>query len=296
MSSHQTLELHHVTVFRIPPGEASMSRWNTEPDNIVWKGGLRVLETESDVANMTGKEAMMNGMQLKIELFNHQRMTLFLEDFAEVDNDTPWAEVWYNPRDADSGYTIANDGSETVEVTQSSRIYRIVAQLPDSGYHPVLKLGGASKAGESRTSQQTHEHASKSASTASGSSPSGSANAESGTKTIGPSTGLSTLRSDDTGKLPGGRSPASPSSFSVLQVALGLQFNDKDSAEQFSEALATYRRRYRNFTDKYRYDAHLAMLQRRILADLRTEEVLREPTPSDADDDDFGNFVGASYD
>lgn len=84
---------------------------------------------------------------------------------------------------------------------------------------------------------------------------------------------------------------------SLLQVALGLKFEDSFSAVSFLESLATYKRHFRKYQDKYSYDKHLSTLQQKIRENLRMPlDDLRENTPSDYDDDDFGNFVGASYD
>lgn len=82
-----------------------------------------------------------------------------------------------------------------------------------------------------------------------------------------------------------------------LQVALGLKFDDLYTAVSFSESLGIYRRHFRNYQDKFCYDRHLLTLQQKIRAELRLPDDLREHTPaSDFDDDDFGSFVGSSYD
>lgn len=231
VQSHETFLANNVSVFKIPPGEISLSKWNIEKENMVWKGNLRLCEqevTESDLP----KSSPFEGLRLKLELYNHEKLTLLLEDFVEVENNVPWAEVWYNPfRESDLQYKIANDGEDTITVTpQSSRYYKIITQLPGTGYHPM----------------------------------------ESSSHTKG----------------------------CILQIALGLKFEDKFTAILFAETLATYRRRFRNYQDKYLYDKHLLLLQRRIMDGLRIpEEELREPTPlSDIEDEEFGSFVGSSYD
>lgn len=238
--SHQIFLANHVSVFKIPPGEISLSKWNAAPENVVWQGHLRLLEQEVEDSSSS---APLQGLRLKLELYNHEKLTQVLEDFVEVENDTQWAEVWYNPfKESELHYKIANDGEDTIQVTpQSSSYYKIITQLPGSGYHPLnLENEGANS--ESATGSERK----------------------------------------------GG----------VLQIALGLKFDDKFTAILFSEALATYRRRFRNVQDKNLYDKHLLTLQRKIMEGLRIqEEDLREATPmSDFEDDEFGNFVGSSYD
>lgn len=229
--SHETFHTK-VAVFRIPPGENSLKKWNTSAENIVWKGHLRLCEQEVSDAGDTAASSAFEGLRLKLELYNPEVITQLLEDFVELESDVPWAEVWYNPfSESDMHYKISNDGSETIQVSPtSSRNYKIIAQLPGAGYHPL----------------------------------------DSGEDTKG----------------------------CILQIALGLRFEDEFTAILFAETLATYRRRFRNYQDKFLYDKHLLLLQNKILENLKIPvEELREPTPiSDFEDDDFGNFVGSSYD
>lgn len=238
--SHQIFQADHVAVFKIPPGEILLSRWKTDPENIVWQGSLRLLEQEVELdANDSSGE--QNLLRLKLELYNHEKLTQFLEDFVEVENDMQWAEVWYNPfLESELHYKIANDGEDTIRVTpQSSLYYKIIAQLPGSGYHPL----------ECDNFNVENEEDKEN------------------TKKAG-----------------------------VLQIALGLKFPDKFTAVLFSEALAMYRRRFRSVQDTKLYDKHLLVLQRKITG-LRIEDELKEATPmSDFEDDEFGNFVGSSYD
>lgn len=221
--SHLLFETHNVVAFKIPPGKISVSNWSK--DSIVWKGSLRLLEQETVIEE---NAAPYMGLRLKLELFNKEKLTLLLEDFTEVDNDVQWAEVWYNPRDEGApGFCVANDGEETIEITESPKYYKIITQLPKTGYHP---LEGESKG-------------------------------------------------------------------STLQVALGIKFEDSFSAVSFAESLGIYRRRYRTLEEKFHYDKHLLTLQQRIRNGLGVSDDEKESTPaSDFDDDDFGNFVGSSYD
>lgn len=90
-----------------------------------------------------------------------------------------------------------------------------------------------------------------------------------------------------------------PEKGQLLQVALGLKFNDLSDSAAFSESLAIYRRRFENYHHTALYEQQLHELLQRVLKDLRLAlDDYRTPTPcSDFnDDDDFGNFVGATYD
>lgn len=215
----------HATVFKIPPGSASLGNWTTS--HVVWRGSLKVIEQEDINA---GDDKSARGLRLKIELANKETLNLMLEDFSEVENDSPWAEVWYNPFEgSDFGCTIGNDGHDTIVTTaESAKYYKITTQLPGTGYHPFLP----------------------------------------------------------------------PEKGPMLQVALGLKFDDLGDSAAFSESLAIYRRRFQNYHDTATYEKQLQDLQHRVLRDLRlASEDPRESTPSsDFDDDDFGNFVGATYD
>lgn len=77
------------------------------------------------------------------------------------------------------------------------------------------------------------------------------------------------------------------------QVALGLQLPDLLAAADFSDALAIYKRHFRNFQEKLFYDQHLVELQQKVKVNLAFPAA---PLDLPADDDDFGSFVGASYD
>lgn len=221
--SNSLFSTHNVVVFKIPPGDISLSKWNTTNSNYIWKGSLRLIEQEMVQDDI----APYKGLRLKLELFNNEKLTLLLEDFTEVETEVQWAEVWYNPP-LDGGFSIANNGDETIKMTpESPKYYKIITQLPGTGYHPFEV----------------------------------------------------------------------PAKDPILQVALGLKFEDSFSAVTFVESMGIYRRRFRNVQDKYQYDKHLLTLQQKILSGLRVQDESREPTPgSDFDDDDFGNFVGSSYD
>lgn len=229
--SHQLFDTHNVLVFKIPPGEVSLRRWETKGDNVVWRGSLRLLEVEEDDNDGNSKKEPYQLLRLKLELYRKDLAEGLVDNLTEGGNESIWAEAWYNPfRELSIDCSVANDGEDSIQmVPESSKYYRVVLQLPRSGYHPFSIK---------RTSTKQ----------------------------------------------------------SVLQVALGLKFEDSFNAMSFSESIGIYRRRFKAYQEKYLYDQHLSRLQHKIVNDLTiSEKELRENTPA-SDDDDFGNFVGSSYD
>lgn len=217
-------EAHGVSALKIPPGKPTLANWNTDSSNVVWRGSVRLVEQEMTEAS--GPSAMFEGLRLKLELYNHDAS--LLPDPA--DTCVPWAEVWYNPlAESNNQFCIANDGEDTICVSaESARYYKIITQLPGTGYHPL-------------------KHESK-------------------------ETGL------------------------ILQVALGLKFDDLFTAISFSEALGIYRKRFNSYRDTFLYNQHLSDLQQKIIDDLiLPKKAVKSDTP-DFDDDEFGGFVGSSYD
>lgn len=213
-------ETDSACVFKIPPGEVSLKHWNSK--SVVWRGALRLVEEEQ--TSVTTEDAPFLGLRLKLELLNSKPNLLAHANSLALRS--LWAEVWFNPfLDTDMEYKIGNDGSETLTMTpESTKYYRILTQLPDSGYFPVqLKENGP-----------------------------------------------------------------------LIQIALGLAFPDLSAASAFSESIATYKRHFRNFQEKFVYDQHLSEIQSRI-GSLQFPATSYEG-PESSDDDDFGNFVGASYD
>lgn len=120
-------------IYRIPKADALATAWNASKPNWVWKGCLRLLEQERTSSDAQPHEQL----RLKLELYKREKITLLSESFAEITNEIPWAEVWYNPfQGHEQPYRIANDGSDTITVSsRSSRCYRLIAQIPGTGYH-----------------------------------------------------------------------------------------------------------------------------------------------------------------
>lgn len=151
-------ECENVSVFCIPPGEILLSKWNIEESNVLWRGKLRLVEQEfsgwNDEEELAEFEKHGNddfenlyfGLRLKLELYNDQDKEKNI--WRGCTKGRIWAEAYYNPRgecsekenltkDGKGSYYIAKNLQETIEMTpQSSKFYRIIAQLPGSGYHP----------------------------------------------------------------------------------------------------------------------------------------------------------------
>lgn len=124
-------ESDSAAVHKIPPGD----KWELNEKSEIWKGSLRLIEQEiifdendSESANIDGVRSAFEGLRAKIELYN-----------INNNEDVVWGEVWYNPVLRDSkGARIANNGQETIQMRHSMRDYKIIGQLPGSGYHPIM--------------------------------------------------------------------------------------------------------------------------------------------------------------
>lgn len=151
-------ECENVSVFCIPPGEILLSKWNIDESNVLWRGKLRLVEqefngwdeeeelTEFETWGKDDFEKLYLGLRLKLELYNDQDKGENI--WGDGTKEQIWAEVYYNPRgecskkeniakDGKGSYYIAKNLQETIEMTpQSSKFYRIIVQLPGSGYHP----------------------------------------------------------------------------------------------------------------------------------------------------------------
>lgn len=252
-----------VSAFTIPPGDNSLSKWNINDSNIIWKGHLRLIEeelipdedeeggsslwkgseatgdelswfvnTDGTGPNAQKDEPMLpyRGLRLKLELFNIRKVGLSTLGNGNAVEDVVWAEVWYNPRE-DTGieadrHRIANNGQDTIQMTpQSSKFYRLIVQLPGSGYHPFR---------------------------------------------------LADQQGGDDEQL--------------VQVALGLKISENFSAISFSESLSIYRRRFKNVEDQYNYEMRLLQIENKLKS-LSIGNASDQQESSD--DDDFGDFVGS---
>ncbi|KAK6456510.1 uncharacterized protein RJT20DRAFT_135262 [Scheffersomyces xylosifermentans] len=86
-------------------------------------------------------------LRAKLELYNEVVIPPGVGSLTSTKKDVIWAETWYNPSPilaedlgADEYFKIANNGQETIQMTkESSKYYKIIAQLPGSGYHPFTK-------------------------------------------------------------------------------------------------------------------------------------------------------------
>lgn len=109
-------ECSKVSVFKIPPGNISLSQWSIYESNVVWKGGLRLIEQHQE----TQSEVLppRDVMRLKLELFNTSR----------AQGDSVWGIVYYNPQEDATK-------QETIQRSESYKFFKIIIQIPDSLYY-----------------------------------------------------------------------------------------------------------------------------------------------------------------
>ncbi|KAK6460543.1 hypothetical protein DFJ63DRAFT_230398 [Scheffersomyces coipomensis] len=290
-------EESNVSVFKIPPGELSISKWNLNESNIIWKGNLRLIEQEviqddvdlfatlpgsrlhstdtltwgntlqrvkvcDDKFINKGPKKPYESLRAKLELYNPVTIHPSVGNLTTVNREELWAEVWYNPiassnidhdNNRDDQFSIANDGQETIQMSKESpKFYKIISQLPSSGYQPIQ-----------------------------------------GT------TAYSDSLFNEKGVL--------------LQVALGIKLGDSADATGFSESFNLYKRRFRNVEEQYYYELKLLDLEDKsaqLSLTSHTEDTLfplddsKHETnrtgsissfdkSSDESDDEFGDFVGS---
>ncbi|KAM9933781.1 hypothetical protein OXX80_006598 [Metschnikowia pulcherrima] len=135
--SNVLFECDNVSVFKIPPGTVSLKKWDSA--KIVWRGSIRLLEEEQTAASP--ESAPYSGLRLKLELYNKKGSAAVSDHFRTAGNVLSWAEVWFNPfSESDLDYKVGNDGADTIVMTpESSKYYKIVSQLPDTGYCPLRR-------------------------------------------------------------------------------------------------------------------------------------------------------------
>lgn len=279
--STKLFETEDVSVFKIPPGELSLSKWDINDSNIIWRGSLRLTEEELiqedkgvffSGSNEVESECFSSftvgdkpsafflkdrevapikpykGLRLKLELFNFNDSLVAPPNESRMEDEKIWAELWYNPlpKEQDKSeldlaeYSIANNKQETIQMTpQSAKFYKIIVQLPGSGYHPFIQ--------EEEQIEDGY----------------------------------------------------------LLQVALGLKISENFAAISFSESLSIYRRRFKNFVDQYNYELRLSEIegkQKHLSINTEnnsegsgTDHGSENKTTRDSDDndeDEFGDFVG----
>lgn len=260
-------ECKNVNAYKIPPGNVSLSKWNLLDQNIVWRGSAQLIEEEviddeleafapvpdkwsgGDMqAHGRQGDHLEQGLRLKLVLYNNKRSS------ENCDEHIAWAETWYNPlsvegdEQASDKIYIANDRQETIQATESRGYYKIISQLPGSGYHPYL--------GETYWDESEN---------------------------------------------------------APLQVALGLRFADSFDAISFSESLALYKRRFKNFEEQYQYEKKLLEIEKKLRnlsldddggsgdkpalhsnSHLSNDKLpLGTDETNDLDDDEFGDFATA---
>lgn len=122
------LECPEVCVFKIPPGNLSISQWSKLETSSIWTGALKLVEQHLQDEDDDDGDGSFDGINDDLPT---NRMRLKLELFNKVDSQSiPWATVWYNPpADLNDNFQI-----ETIQKTQSIRLFKIIAQIPETEY------------------------------------------------------------------------------------------------------------------------------------------------------------------
>lgn len=112
-------ESNNVNVFKIPPGDVNLSKWNLKRDNVIWTGNIRLIEQELindhtdvwDISTPFGETNEIdpqnipqptlikpyNGLRAKLELYNKEVIPPTVGSLTTITKDVTWGEVWYNP-------------------------------------------------------------------------------------------------------------------------------------------------------------------------------------------------------
>lgn len=148
LGSYELFLSWDVALYKIPPGEPSVSLWNLDRKNVIWRGRLVLLEEyhdSSDDEEPSQAELAQGGSQrllCKLELYNvvsnqdtengdrlwNTQAATQSDDSSDTDHQRSqlWAEVWFVPQDEIYGDTIHM-------CVESPQYYRVIAQLPGSG-------------------------------------------------------------------------------------------------------------------------------------------------------------------
>ncbi|EGV65473.1 hypothetical protein PSN45_002608 [Yamadazyma tenuis] len=220
--STDVFECSAVSVFKIPPGNLSITEWNKYESSTIWSGCLRVLEEETYIEEDETEEIHLSGAPPRIRSpsFPVDRIRLKLELYNEVDAKSElWAVVWYNPIHELDGQLVQ---LESIQRTEAYRLFKIIVQIPGSKY----------------TGSNPHED--------------------------------------------------------LVQVALGLKFDDKLDAYTFIERLNSYQKSFHSYVEQYKYELEMGQLaedSKHLSLDASDET--NELSDDDNDqEDDFGDFVG----
>lgn len=134
--SSEVFECSDVSVFKIPPGDLSITDWNKYEKTPVWSGHLKMIEEETFPDSIDTQLSPqypplpIDRIRLKLELFN------VIGSGPSKKTQQLWALVWYNPIfeiQVPPGGAISNK-EETIQRTDSYRLLKIIAQIPGSQY------------------------------------------------------------------------------------------------------------------------------------------------------------------
>ncbi|EGW34386.1 uncharacterized protein SPAPADRAFT_134485 [Spathaspora passalidarum NRRL Y-27907] len=169
--TRQLFQCGGVSLYKISPGATSnINSWDLTDSNQVWSGFMRFCEQEAQEEYSTG-DTQLAGLTVEssssssgeykkymVEPFQNLRAKIeFYNRSPDSGVEEIWAETWYNPLvsieydntmklsdlahlEMKRLHTIAHDNKDTIlEVDNSDRHFRVVVQLPGTGYHPYLE-------------------------------------------------------------------------------------------------------------------------------------------------------------
>ncbi|RLV90936.1 hypothetical protein JA1_004240 [Spathaspora sp. JA1] len=160
--SRQLFHCEHVTLYRIQPHNwHDIYHWDLYDKQKIWSGHMRFIEQDAKEEKPNKGvtvEKVGDVTTYTISQFGNLRSKLeFYNLSSQTGRDDIWAETWYNPlldiqydndmKLSDTStmkltklHSIAHDKQDTImPVDNSDRFFRIVLQLPGTGYHPCLE-------------------------------------------------------------------------------------------------------------------------------------------------------------
>lgn len=256
-SNYELFQSWDVALFKIPPGRPSVSNWNLDPDNIVWKGRLSLLEQYQDTSDdedeinaLPKAQGTQQRLICKVEFYNmvkngENEESKENEDNEEVENNNGGSILPDKPGEFDhkTSKIVSHSHDEATNALTRSFDHHSHVQT-----HPQLWA-------EVWFVPQDNVY-------------------------------------DETIQM----CTESPQYFKVIaqfpgtgcdgectRVALGLKFRDRSEGILFGESVNIFKRRYKDWQGDMEYDELARKLAKLSLDDQGYDD----------DDDDFGEYIGA---
>lgn len=261
-SNYELFQSWDVALFKIPPGRPSISNWNLDPENIVWKGRLSLLEQYQDTSD---DEDEINA--LPKAQGTQQRLICKVEFYNMVKN-------------GDNEESKENEDNEDVENNGGSILSdkpitnKPITNGPSGEFNNIVSHSEATNALTRSFGHHSHvqTHPQLWAEV-----------------WFVPQDNVY----DETIQM----CTESPQYFKVIaqfpgtgcdgectRVALGLKFRDRSEGILFGESVNIFKRRYKDWQGDMEYEELARKLSKLSLDDQGY---------GDDDDDDFGEYVGA---